>query len=60
MLQKIIWAIAILGAIGVLLILLPVFGVAIPGYIVQIFWVVVAVCVGIMAVKFIAQQASTP
>ncbi len=60
MIGNIIWAIAILGAIGVLLILLPEFGIALPAYVWKLFGLVVAVCIGIFAVKFIAKQASTP
>ena len=58
--QNIIYAIALLGAIAILLVLLPVFGVALPTYTWHIFGIVVAVCIGILAVKFIFAQANSP
>ncbi len=60
MAQQIIWAIVILGCLGVLLVLLPVFGIAVPPYIEKIFWIVVAVCIGVLAIKFMVKQASSP
>lgn len=52
--QNILLAIIVIaGAVGVVLILLKVFNVQIPGWVVQIFWVVLAVVVGVFAIKLI-------
>lgn len=50
------WLIAIIalaGAIAVTYIILGVFEVKIPDWIVKIFWVVLAVAIGIIAIRFI-------
>lgn len=49
----IIIAIAIAAAVGILLVALHVFGIAIPLWVQQIFWIIVVAVVAIAAVKFI-------
>lgn len=43
----------IAGAIAITFIILRVMQVQIPPWVIQIFWIVVAVCVGIFAIRFI-------
>lgn len=49
----IIIAIAIAAAIGILLVAVHVFGIAIPAWAVQIFWIIIVAVVAIAAVKFV-------
>lgn len=49
----ILLAIVLAGAIGVALVLLNVFGIVIPSWMVTIGWIVVAVLIGVAAVKLI-------
>lgn len=53
-LQLIIMAICVAGAIGVLLVILGVMGIAIPGWIWTIGWILLAVVVGVFVVRFIS------
>lgn len=47
--------IVIAGAcIGIVYVALRVFGVAIPDWAVKIFWIVVAACVAVLAIRFVA------
>lgn len=54
LLSWIIIAILVAGAVAVLVVVLKQFGVAIPPFVVTIFWILVAVVIGVVAVKFIA------
>ncbi len=48
-------AIIIVGAcIGIVLVALRVFGLSIPEWAKQIFWIVVVCCVAILAIRFVA------
>lgn len=50
------WAIiliAIAGIIGIVLVIVRQAGVTIPPFIIQILWIILAVVVGILAIKFI-------
>lgn len=53
--QWIIIAIVIAGIIGVAMVVAKQAGIVIPGFIVTIFWIVLAVFVGVIAIKFLAQ-----
>lgn len=52
--QLIIVCMVIAGAIGILYVVMRQAGVAIPGWAVQIFWIVLVVIVGVVAVKLLA------
>ena len=45
--------IVVAGCIAITYIALRVFGVEIPQWVAQIFWVVIAVCVAVFAIRFI-------
>jgi hypothetical protein len=45
--------IVVAGVIGVAIIIARAAGVSVPPYIIQIGWVVIAVCIGIVAIRFI-------
>jgi hypothetical protein len=45
--------VVIAAAVGILFIVLRVFGVTVPPWLVQIFWVVVAAFVAVMAIRFV-------
>lgn len=49
----IIIAIAVAAAIGILLVAVNVFGIAIPSWLITIFWILVAAVACIAAVKFV-------
>jgi len=53
----IIMIIIIAAVIAVMYVILNRMGVAIPGWVVQIFWILVAACIGIMAIKFLLSLA---
>lgn len=51
------WIIAIIilcGIVGIAWIVLRVIGVSPPGWLIQILWIIVAVVVGILAIKFLS------
>lgn len=48
-----ILALVVAGCIAIVLIILPVIGIAVPAFVVKILWVLFAVLVGIVAIKFI-------
>lgn len=54
----ILWIIAVAAAVGVLYVALGVFGVAIPPWVVTIFWICIAAVVAAAAVKFIFSSSS--
>lgn len=56
-LQLIIIAIVIAGAIAVLYTVVTYLGIAIPTFVVRIFWIIVIVVVGVFAVKLLAKIA---
>lgn len=51
--RTILLGVVIGGAIAVCLVLLRVFGIIIPSWIETILWIVVAVVIGVVAIKFI-------
>ena len=52
-LHIIIAIIIIAAAVGIMYVVLQVFGVSIPQWVVKIFWIVIAAVVGILAIKFL-------
>ena len=51
------WAIVIIvicGIVGILLVVCRAAGVAIPGFIITILWILLAVVVGVVAIRFMA------
>lgn len=51
------WLVAVViiaACIGIAVVALRVFDVTIPAWAVQIFWIVVAACVAILAIRFVA------
>ncbi len=53
------WAILIVvmaGVVGIVLVCLKQFGVAIPQFVINILWIVLCVIVGVLAIKFIASM----
>ena len=53
------WAILIIvvaGIVGIVLVCLRQFGIGIPDFVVKIFWILLCVVVGILAIKFIASM----
>lgn len=53
LMQMIIIAIVIAGALAILFVALKHFGIAIPPWAVSIFWIVIVVFVSVIAVKFL-------
>jgi hypothetical protein len=51
--QSVIGIIAIAAIVAILYVILGKMGVAIPDWVVQIFWILVLAAVGILAVKFV-------
>jgi len=47
-------AIVLAGIIGIALVVIRQAGVAIPGWVIQIFWIVLAVVVAVIAIRFLA------
>ncbi len=47
-------AIVIAGVIGIMLVVVRQAGIDIPGWIIQILWIVLAVVVAVVAIKFLA------
>lgn len=54
--QWLILAMVIAGIIGVVFVIIRATGVAIPGWIIQVGWIVLAVLIGVVAVKFLASM----
>lgn len=52
--QILILAIVVAGVIGVALVIFNRLGVAVPDWIMQVIWIVLAVVIGVMAIRFIA------
>lgn len=52
--QVALFLVVILGIVGVVLVIARQMGVQIPQYIVTIFWIILAVIVGVIAIKFLA------
>lgn len=53
------WAILIVvvaGIIGIVLVCLRQFGIGIPGFVTQIFWILLCVIVGVLAIRFLASM----
>jgi hypothetical protein len=51
--QLVIYAIIVAGIVAVLYVVLQKLGVAIPGWVIQLFWIVVVVVVGVFVVRFL-------
>lgn len=49
----VIWLIVICGVIGIGLVVVRACGIKIPGWVIQIFWIVIVVVVAIFAIKLI-------
>lgn len=49
-------AIVLAGIIGITLVVLRQAGIAIPGFILTILWIILAVVLGVFAVKFLGSQ----
>ncbi len=47
-------AIVVAGIIGIALVVVRQAGIAIPGWVIQILWIVLAVVVAVVAIKFLA------
>jgi len=60
MLNNIITAIIVAAAIGILLVLLGVFEIAVPIWIIRIGWIVVAAALGIAAIQFLMGLRKPP
>ncbi len=54
--QLVIAIIIVVGVVAILFLVFRQLGIAIPGWVIQIFWIVVLVVVAILAVKFIASM----
>lgn len=54
LIQWVIIAIVLAGIIGIALVVVRQAGIAIPGWVVQILWIVLAVVVAVVAIKFLA------
>jgi hypothetical protein len=52
--QLIIMAIVIAGIVGIAMIVIRQAGISIPGWIINIFWIVLVVVVAVVAIKFLA------
>lgn len=52
-LQVLMWLIVVAGAVGILFIVCNTIGIAIPSFVIQIFWVCVVVALAILAIQFI-------
>lgn len=51
------WAILIVvlaGVVGIVLVCLKQFGIAVPGFVIAIGWIVICVMIGVLAIKLIA------
>jgi hypothetical protein len=51
--EILIAVVVIAAAIGIVTVVLPVMGVQIPAFMVRIFWILVAACVAILAIRFV-------
>lgn len=51
--QLVIWLIIVCAVIGIGLIAIRASGIQIPGWVIQIFWIVVIAVVAIVAIKFL-------
>ena len=56
LIQWIIVAIVLAGIIGIAAVIIRQSGIAIPGFVITIFWIVLAVVVGVVAIKFLASM----
>ncbi|MFA5376338.1 MAG: hypothetical protein WC455_11390 [Dehalococcoidia bacterium] len=54
--QWIIIAIVVAGVVGIAMVVSKQAGIVIPAFIVTIFWIVLAVVVGVIAIKFLASM----
>ena len=54
LIQWIIIAIVFAGIIGIALVVIRQAGIAIPGWVINILWIVLAVVVAVVAIKFLA------
>jgi len=54
LIQWIVIVIVIAGIIGIALVVVRQAGISIPGWVVQILWIVLAVVVAVVAIKFLA------
>ena len=48
-----VWLIIVAGLIGIVLIVIRAAGLVVPGWVVQILWVLLAVIVGVLAIKIL-------
>ena len=55
-LQWLIFAIIIIGAVGIAFVVARAAGVEIPAWIISVGWIVLAVCIGVVAIKFLASM----
>lgn len=53
-----IWVIIVLAVVGIVFVAAPAMGVAVPGWAVTVFWIVVVAVVCIFAIKFLAGVAN--
>jgi len=58
--QWIIAVIVVAACIGIMFVVLNVFGISIPPFVVTIAWICLAAVVGIVAIKFVASLMSGP
>ena len=56
LIQIAIFVIVIAGVIGIVLVITKQMGVSIPPFIITVLWIVLAVIIGIVAIKFIASM----
>lgn len=54
-LDFLIWLLVVVGAVVIVGIILKQLGVVIPQWVINIFWVVLAICVGVLALKIISR-----
>lgn len=52
--QILIWFIVIAGCVGIAFVIAKATGVQIPGWVITVLWIVLAVVVGVFAIKFLA------
>jgi hypothetical protein len=51
--QWAIWAVAVLAVLAIVYVAARAFGVAIPGWLIQVLWIVLAAVVCILAIRFV-------
>ena len=58
--QNIIWLIIVAGCIAIAIIALGAMGIAVPGWVVSIGWVILVVVVAVLAIKFLVSIVGKP